>query len=242
MTKELITLNDYVDGYLLAVLDEQESGFTKGQSEFLTKFRDSLAKIPSNKEGQELVKALSSNLLKTVNTLPQDFSLNQKKGFEKALETLSAKIKELFNVDDLEIGTVKQYLRDVPRIYLEGRPKLPDPTELAGAENINELLDEAEVTMKDGIRKQTAVLENHKNNNGKVVIISDLGYTDLNDIGADSLSAMIAGSVQSEKDVTKMIALTKSMIHRVRNSNKGGEDPFKDLFGEKGPDDEGPGF
>lgn len=239
MTKELITLNDYVDGYLLAVLEEQESGFTKGQSEFLMKFRDSLATIPSTKEGEELVKALSRNLLKTVNTLPKDFGLNQKKGFEEALATLSNKIKELFNVDDLEIGTIKQYLKDVPRIHLPGKTKLPDPTMLAGAENIDELLDQAAIEMKEGIREQTKILKAHQNNNGKVVIISDEGYTDLNDIGADSLDAMIKGSVQSEADVDKMMAATKAVIKKFRNRNNGGGsgDPFRDLFGSKGDDE-----
>ena len=113
MIKELETLNDFVDGYLGAILDEPEGNVRNCKSEFVIQFRDHLAKVPSSLEGDELVKILNRGLLKA-GKLPLDITLNKQKGFEEAFKNIQVKIKELFKIDDLTYGTVKYYLQDIP--------------------------------------------------------------------------------------------------------------------------------
>lgn len=230
MTKELETLNDYVDGYLMAVYEEPNGTVRDGKAEFLEKFRASLAAVPSSKEGDELVKTLNRALLKA-SSLPAQVSLNRKKGFEEALTTLQTKIKDLFNLEDLTTGTVLHYLQDVPYIPVGKKLELPSGDQIFanGEENAADLIRQAAADMEREIDKQQVILERHLNNNGKVIVISDEGYSDMTELEPNALRALVEGGRKSKEHLNTMVQRAIMMINRLiqmrKDQSERGEDP-----------------
>jgi len=221
MTKELETLNDYVDGYLLMVYDEPEGNVRAGKAEFLEKFRTTLAGVPSTKEGEDLIKTLNRNLLKASAT-SSDISLNRKKGFEEALATIQSKIKELFQIENLETGTIKHFLQDIPRIPLGPKSELPTGEQLFadGAKNAEKTIREAADRISKELDKQNEVLKRHLDNNGKVIILSDEGYSDMTELEPKALQALVDGSAKSKEHLEKMVTTAVMMINKLIEMRK----------------------
>lgn len=246
MVKELENLNDYVDGFLMTVYEEPASNLQSGKTEFLNRFRDHLAKVPSNKDGEELVKLLNRGLLKASN-VSNDIGLNKRKGFEEALTSVQNKIKELFNLDDLLTGTIQQYLQDIPIITLPGKAGLPEPDEIFGEsltsesdmKGIEERLNKAGDAMRANIDAQVAVLKSHLENNGRMVVISDIGYSELDALNDNPLKGLIEGSEKSKEKLTEMLEKSKMIIKAIKKRNDqkdDGDDILRKLFG-KDPED-----
>jgi len=242
MIKELETLNDFVDGYLGIVYDEPAGNLQSGKVDFLNKFRNYLASVPSNKEGDELIKILNRGLLKA-STLPVDFSLNKKKGFEEALSTIQDKIKELFNLEDLTTGTIQHYLQDIPKINMPKKKGLPSADTIFDAESGDPVAEITKLTDDIGknIDEQLEVLERHALNNGKLIVLSDEGYTDLGDMESEALKGLIESTKASKKQLRKMVETAVLMIRRYQkgkdDKNDGTDDFLKGLLGGD-PDDE----
>lgn len=231
MVKELEKLNDFVDGFLSVTLDEEEGTYQNGKVTFLNKFRDYLTKVSSDTAGTELVKALNRGLLKATNTLPFDASINQRKGFESALKEVQEKIKALFNLDDLSTGTIKQYLQDIPKIDIPQKAVMPEASVVFGqgmeTEDSEAKIREEAAHIHKTLDKQIEILERHAQNNGKVIVLSDEGYTDLGDIDTQALAGLIEGSKKSKQSlndmVEKSIMLMKMLKDRKNRGGKGGK-------------------
>lgn len=240
MIKELEVLNDYVDGYLGTVYEEIESNLKNGKTEFLENFRACLASVPSKEEGEQLVKLLNRGLLRS-SAISTDVSLNKRKGFEEALVNVQNKIKELFKLEDLVTGTVQQYLQDVPRISIVKTPPMPDGELLTGDSSIEEkisILNKEIANIEASIIKQRIVMEEHLANNGKLIIISDNGFTNLDDIDGNSLEGLIDGSKDSIKKLKRMAEIAILMLRKVGDKrNRPGKSPLDGLLGN-GEDDE----
>jgi hypothetical protein len=250
MQRELEVLNDYVDGYLMAVYEEQEGNLKAGKTTFLEAFRHSLAAIPSNKEGEELVKLINRGLLKAKQA-DSKVSINMTKGFNESLETLQNKIKELFQLEDLTTGTIAHFLADVPKVVIPAKPKSLEGTGIFG--NISpsiddetdseiDLIHQAVADIKIAAKKQNDVLKEHLSNNGKVVIMSDLGYSDCDQIDDNLLETLIEGNEKSMQELDKMVEAAISMIKKVKkmyreNKNKKKKDD-DDPLGLLNNDDE----
>jgi len=232
MILELETLNSWVDGYLDVVYEERAGIFQEGKIDMLTNFRDQLAKVPSNKEGEELIKLLNRGLLKA-STTPKDISLNRKKGFEEALVNVQNKIKELFNLEDLSTGTIKQYLQDVPHIPIAKKVSFPPVEAVFGTDGEMEndptkKIKEIAENIKKNIESQLITLKNHQTNNGKLFVLSDEGYTCLDEIDEDALGGLIEGSNRSLKELDAMVSKATALINAVmRQRGKGGNDDKK---------------
>lgn len=230
MTKELETLNDYVDGYLMAVYEEPNGSVKDGKTEFLEKFRASLASVPSTKEGDELVKTLNRALLKA-SSLPAQVSLNRKKGFEEALTTLQTKIKALFNLEDLTTGTVVHYLQDIPYISVGKKSELPSGDQIFanGEEGAADLIRQAAADMEKEIDKQNAIFEKHLANNGRLIILSDEGYSDMSELEPNALRALVEGGRKSKEHLNTMVQRAIMMINRLiqmrKDQRERGEEP-----------------
>lgn len=227
MVKELENLNDFVDGYLISVYEEPEGNVKLGKSEFLEKFRSQLGNVPSNKEGDELVKMLNRGLLRA-SQLPNDSSLNKRKGFEEALTNVQNKIKTLFNLEDLLTGTLTQYLQDIPKVDL-GEPANTEEIESAlgmidpkDIENAESKIRSAAAKIGAKIDRQGDILRHHLNNNGRLLVVSDEGYSDLSEIDKDPLKKLIESNDKSKESLEKMIDMTMKIIRKIAKSK--GED------------------
>ena len=240
MIKELEKLNDYVDGFLISVYEEQEGNVRNGKTEFLEKFRSQLASIPSNKEGEELVKLLNRSLLKA-KQLPLGTTLNKQKGFEEALLVIQNKIKELFKIEDLSTGTIQHYLQDIPQIDIEGRVEMPPGDVIFSSGEFNEEtekeLRKAGQMVAESLDRQSAVLKKHLENNGKLIVLSDDGYTDLDQVEEGSLNNLIQGNTKAKEKVMQMIESSISLFKKLKaaRESKGrrrGGNPLDDFLGK----------
>jgi len=220
MVKELETLNDYIDGYLIAVYEEPDGNLKSGKTAFLECFRSQLANIASNEEGPSLIKILNRSLLKASNQ--PSTTLNKKKGFEEALISVQEKIKDLFKLDDLLTGTIAHYLQDIPKIKIGNKPnieRLMSGIDVSQREKAKIKIKEVGQIIEDAMNASTAVLEMHLKNNGKLIVISDEGYSELTDMDDDSLKNLIVSNGKSKEKLKEMIKMSLSIIERFANED-----------------------
>lgn len=233
MVKELENLNDFVDGYLIAVYDEPDGTLKNGKTEFLENFRNQLAVVPSSKEGNELVKAINRGIIQA-DKLPKDASLNSKRGFEEAKVTIQNKIKELFSIEDTMYGTIAAYLQDIPKVALPGKLPLPTSASLFSGGNIQNAvvkLKELEVNMLKNMDQRIAVFDNHMRHNGRIILISDEGYSEIMDDTGDILPAIIESTRKSKSQLKIMVERFVAVAEAGAASFENGKsDEGDDLF------------